>query len=550
MQTRRLVLGGIAVAIFALAFLYRFNALGGALGGFDNDHFLYYVRAKQVAHGERPLRDFADAGLQGAWPALTYELPALAQRWGGETLLSEAVLCVGLIAVSLALMCVLAGQWAGIPAAIAVTILTLFLGTKLYSYSKLLVFAVACALFFHYARRPDSKRVLLLAAWSAIAFLFRHDFLVYLVPAIAVLVTVMTWPNVRLAARQGLVYAGALALLLAGPLYSIHRFAGIGTYFAANLAMGQRETERTDIPWPAFSGTGDGLQGFLADEGNAVALVYYLVWAIPVLAIAASLRARDSGGWSARQTRALLLSLAVLALALDRFFLRGNLAARFADLGAPTAVLAAFLFTSRRLSGTTARAAAAATATVGLALVLVAANSLGSISRELDTTGLSDSVDKIERRFSAAAAELRELPAAAPTGANESRDVVAYLRACTRPEDRVLVIASMPEIAAMANRPFAAGQPTFTPGFYTSDLDQRRMLQWLSRQSVPVVVTETEDVYLEDLAPEFPLLDQFVRTFYEPVGELPGLRGEPMRILVARQRVGHRWEATSWPCFS
>ena len=70
----------LALGVFAFSFLYRFNAMGGALGGFDTDHFQFHLGAKAVSHGERTLRDFADAGLQGAWPALTYELPALAQR--------------------------------------------------------------------------------------------------------------------------------------------------------------------------------------------------------------------------------------------------------------------------------------------------------------------------------------------------------------------------------------------------------------------------------------------------------------------------------------
>jgi hypothetical protein len=87
----------LSALVFAVAFLYRFNALLGALGGFDGDHFIYFLGSTDVLRGERPLRDFVDAGLQGAWPALTYELPALAMRLGGESLRSEALLCVGAI---------------------------------------------------------------------------------------------------------------------------------------------------------------------------------------------------------------------------------------------------------------------------------------------------------------------------------------------------------------------------------------------------------------------------------------------------------------------
>jgi len=135
----------VPIAIFLLAFLYRFNALGGALGGFDGDHFIYYLGASAVAHGERPLRDFADAGVMGAWPALTYELPALAQRVIGETFFAEAVFTVGLLAFALALTARTATELSGRAPAVIATIATLFASTKLYGYSKVLVFEIGRA---------------------------------------------------------------------------------------------------------------------------------------------------------------------------------------------------------------------------------------------------------------------------------------------------------------------------------------------------------------------------------------------------------------------
>ena len=190
----------VAVGVFAFSFLYRFNALGGALGGFDGDHFIYYLGTREVIHGARTLRDFTDAGIQGAWPALTYELPALVQRLTGETLLSEAVYVVGAVALSMTILFVTASQLAGTVPALIVTIATLFTATKLYGSSKLLVFAVAAALFLRYAHHSTRWQVVLLALWSVVAFLFRHDFLVYLAPAVALLIVATTAPFWRRAA--------------------------------------------------------------------------------------------------------------------------------------------------------------------------------------------------------------------------------------------------------------------------------------------------------------------------------------------------------------
>jgi hypothetical protein len=76
---RRVVVFVVAILLFGWVFLYRFNTLGGAFGGFDNDHFLYFALAKQVQAGDQPLRDFQDA-MHGAWPSLTYEFSAAAQH--------------------------------------------------------------------------------------------------------------------------------------------------------------------------------------------------------------------------------------------------------------------------------------------------------------------------------------------------------------------------------------------------------------------------------------------------------------------------------------
>ena len=92
----------IAFVIAACSFLYRFNTLGGPLGGFDNDHFPQLVRSITMLDGERPLRDFTDAELRALWPAPTYSTSALAQRVFGRSLRSEAMLTVGMLSIGAA----------------------------------------------------------------------------------------------------------------------------------------------------------------------------------------------------------------------------------------------------------------------------------------------------------------------------------------------------------------------------------------------------------------------------------------------------------------
>ena len=143
----------------------------GSLSGFDGDHFIYFLGATSVARGERPLRDFVDAGFQGAWPALTCELSALAQWLGGETLLSEAVLCVGAIALSATSLVPggrvrgwRLGQRRGDPRS---RWRPVTLSTAITRFSCLRSPSRCCCT----PRAPSTRNLCLMAVWSAVAFL-------------------------------------------------------------------------------------------------------------------------------------------------------------------------------------------------------------------------------------------------------------------------------------------------------------------------------------------------------------------------------------------
>jgi hypothetical protein len=540
----------VPCVIFVLAFLYRFNALGGALGGFDGDHFIYYLGARAVAHGERPLRDFADAGVMGAWPALTYELPAIAQRVIGETLLAEAIFTVSLLACALAVAAATAGGLAGRVSGFVVVTATLFASTKLYGYSKVLVFAVAAALFVHYVRQPTRARAAQLGAWSAVAFLFRHDYLAYLVIPVVILILSGTrgW---RDACDRLAVYAATVAVLLAGPIYSIHHYVGIGSYLATARALVAQEANRTTFRWPQFGPGPGGLASFLSEEGNAIAFLYDLSVAIPIVALLALIGSPRAKGLDSRQTRAVIASLAVLALVLDRFFLRNNLGARFGDLGAPVAILAAWLVWRFNSGSHVRRAVAWAMAAIVAVPTMQALATTGSVWRELDTTGLSDSAKKVGRRFATVTSDLGAMPPSGHGPPDAEPNAAEYLRMCTAPTDRVLVVADAPEILAFAGRSFAGGHPTFRPGFYTLASDQRETLERLSHESVPVVLLDQEQSYASHFIPQFRLIHEHVMAAYERAGELPAPAGPPVQVFTERGRMpsGH-YRTTALPCFS
>lgn len=533
--------------VFIVAFLYRFNALGGALGGFDGDHFIYYLGGNAVAHGERPLRDFSDAGLMGAWPALTYELSGLAQRVIGETLLSEAVLVVGGLAAALSVLFWTAADVAGPVSAVVVTIITLFTSTKLYGYSKVLVFAVAAALFLRYVRQPSRARAVQLAIWSAVAFLFRHDFLVYLAPCVAVLIALASSPW-RERVDRLIVYGATLALLLAAPVYSIQHYTGLGSYLETNRALVADESNRTTFRWPHFSSRGH--EPFFSKEDNAIAWLYYISLIVPLLGLAMLIGSPRMRGLDARQTRALVVSLAVLALILDRFFLRNNLGARFGDLGAPVAILAAWLPARFRDAASVVRWPVRSVAAVVVIATVLALSTTGSVAHELDTTGFSDGIKKLVGRVGVVRTELGAIPQPPDGPLGAEANAAEYVRVCTRPEDRVLVVADAPEILAFAGRLFAGGQPTFRTGFYRLERDQRLTLDRWRQQSVPLVLTDQERTYTPNFAAQFYLIDEYLKAHYDLAGELPALAGDPVRVFAVRSRTPiSQYRTTGLPCF-
>ncbi|MBM3817908.1 MAG: hypothetical protein FJW14_02650 [Acidimicrobiia bacterium] len=233
----------IAFLIGAAAFVYRFNTLGGPLAGFDNEHFFLLVRAEAMLDGELPLRDYADTELRSLWPPLSYATSAIAMQAGGRSLLSEAVMTVGLLAVGAALVFWAAATFAqAIWPAVLTTVVAVALGPTLYNYPKITPYAFAVVAMLAYARRPDAWRLLFLAAVVAVATLYRHDHGVYLGVSVAVLILLV---NGRRAARPLLACA---ALVLAGLTPGIvfaQQHGGFLSYLRECLTLSRREVSRT-----------------------------------------------------------------------------------------------------------------------------------------------------------------------------------------------------------------------------------------------------------------------------------------------------------------
>jgi hypothetical protein len=548
---RRLVLAaGLAGAVALVAFVFRFNTLGGALGGFDNDHFIYLIRTDVLLAGEQPLRDFADAELRGAWPALTYAVSAWAQQIGGRTLLPEAVLSVGALALASAIVFVLglrlSRRWSVAILAAAVTIV---MSPKLYNYPKVLMLALGIWALVAAIASPSALRLGALALVTVAAALFRHDLALYIVaPTVAALVArdAGEWRNTT---RTVATYV-ALTLVLALPsMVWVQVYEGIPSYVAGSLASVAVERARTQLFLPDL----DLAAPFSGD--SLLLVTYYAFWAVPAAAavvwaarVAGSPRVRFSA--SERAAGAGLVVMAVLA---SMSFLRANLAERFGDAAVPVVLLAAWTAgTAAVWSSPAARAAVALVPALLLVQMFAAAWEFSDVRRELDTSGLSDSWGKITRRYAAVRDELRGLPPAAWQQRAEQSGIVgaaAYVGQCTSPDDRILVTGATHEIPVLARRRFAAGQAMFKLSLYTSERDQQRALTRLEQQSVPLVLVdarESEGGVLSD----YPLVARHLAARYREAGTIDVDEEPRLRLFVDARREPARLDPRfGLPCF-
>jgi hypothetical protein len=142
---------------------------------FHNDHFEHLSMARQMQFGELPVRDFFDPGRP-----LTLYLSALGQTALGGHLLSEAILTVGALAIGTALTFWLASAAARLAIiGLLSAVLLIAIAPRLYSYPKVIVFAVGLWVLWRYVDSPTRVRLIAVATATAFAFLMRHDFGVY-----------------------------------------------------------------------------------------------------------------------------------------------------------------------------------------------------------------------------------------------------------------------------------------------------------------------------------------------------------------------------------
>ncbi len=566
---RAVAAAAVAAAVFGLTWLFRFNDPNGSFAGLTDDHFFYVVRGWQILYGDFPVRDFVDNGAP-----LHYYGAAAVQLLFGRGTLSELAFGATMIAAGTALTGWLAARASGsILLGTAGAVILIWLSPRFYNYPKIVVYAAAIPLLWRYLDRPGRWPRFWLALTTTVAFLLRHDHGVFVACAVVTMLGLQSGVSWKERVRSGALY-GLLTLALLTPYLTLTELnGGVARHFSDAWEWSSRERERTEIVWPGLFDYPDGV----SDEAktaparmaavwvvrdNATAWWYYLELAQPLLALVIIAFSVDGFRPDWPRARAKLAVVAVLAAALDAGFLRSPLAARLADPAVPHVVLIAWLMTAvpvmfSRLSSwrpALRRWHVGLAVPLGVVSLLLACVVVATMSRDLldrfDNAGLTEGLGRAFRGAAATARNVRaEWDLANWADRADRPDLITlamYLQACTQPDARVFVQPYIPQVLALARRPFAGGHADLRAGFFESQEQQRLTISRLERQYVPVALLGES---LEGFTQSFPLVGAYLQNRFSVAGAHTfDDRFEITLLLDKGEQPTRRFADLDWPC--
>jgi hypothetical protein len=514
--------------------------------GFPNDHYFHVALARQMLFGDRPVRDFVDAGAP-----MTYVISAVARWWFGDVSIGELLIVALGVAIGAAAT-VVAGSWMARSIAVGsgVALLEVLASPRSYSYPKLLLYGIAGCIVVALAAQPSRARVLAAAALTAAAFLMRHDHGLYIGVACAAAIVASAFDFATAVRRLAWLTAG-VAVLLAPWAAWVQYYQGLIPYFQTGIAVSRREADISMLrDWPQLQPSA-GL-----NAANSEAWLYYLFYAMPFACLGLAVWRRVTSREQWRGESAAVGALSMLALAVDIGFLRNPLATRLPDAAVPACLLAAWLLGVAFRSQAAALSVKIAVRVIAVAVLVVTTLSVwmvGDVHDKLDEAGAFDDWDHVREHarvlWRVAQRQERDVRKYPSRVSAALVPFYLYLQRCTAPTDRILVSGSYPDVFVLARRGFAAGHIAFRFGYYGSDADQALMLSRMAHESVPFVLLVLDEQ--PSFEGGFPKVMSHITSAYDVMADLPveGMQG--VRVMVERDR--HRTSldpSTGWPCFS
>ena len=527
------------VLVFALTAAFRFLALVR----FTNDQYISLAGAQQMLFGEWPTRDFLDPGMP-----LAYVLSAGAQLVFGRPLFAEAILTSIGFGLAAALTVLAAQRLSGslLIGLIAATI-EVAIFPRGYSYPKMFLYAAAPLVIWWYVKRPALWRMAALAAFVEMAFLFRHDHGLF-IGAGAVVAVALAGGGLRSTQVMMRQFGTFTAVMLAATLpYLIYLGVngGVVRYFSQGVRFSAAEAAENGLVIPPFGGAEGTAQ-------NAQAFLFFLFYALPVIAAVVLLvRWRRSGD---DILVASIAPLVVIALLVDRGFLRDELSTRLADAIVPAVLLSSWLVAQTRVASSgMSRALLQAAAVAVFVVSAFTVPVVGNTVEQLDRASVFGGLTRMPERFAERTAALhdrfdeRQMPAGA---ARILIPFYHYLDRCTTRDQRLLVPGFIPEVPVHAERRFAAGRSTILPGYIDAPGEDRELVERVKQQDVPFMIVSSrskEAVWLT-----YPQLARYIDATFAPLVRYDyGENGSVALDVRVNRTMAVRGvdRDTGWPCF-
>ena len=544
----------LAAAVFFAALIGFFSYFGTS-----DDHFDRLARARQIAvYGDVPFRDFFDPGY-----FLTLYSSALLQRLLGDNLLGEVLLDCVAMAVGTMVVFLLASRaskstWWGLAAGA----LVLFTEPRHYDYDKVLFYPLGLWACWHYIDRPGVRRLLIFATVAVVAGLFRYDTSVYLTCAALITLVVVHARDWRVGVRRIAILAIAMLVIAAPALAFIEATAGLDDAFTQVRTYAAREGERTKLFRPAefnidwslplvdvdrSAGNRDiwetvtWFPGFSREE-NASAWLYWLAVVMPIAAaLIVPLRRVNRE----RATMARVVSYAALGELTALLILRDPVKARIGGV-MPLVVVGGGLMVAE-ISAAMRLDRPHTMLLVARRGVLIAAGIVPLVLTCVCLWTLAWWPPLDNLRMLNRLSRFAELPVnldLMPKGAREP--LASYIHACTKPTDRFFVPWFAADLYFFSGRGFAAGLPVVFANHWTEMPYQRRSLQLFETQSVPIILTEDDQ-----LGQALPFLWDYIVGHYDMVRKTAIGPSPEVEIWVRRGLpVTRTYGPLGLPCFA
>jgi hypothetical protein len=506
---------------------------------FLNDHFDRISRARQILmYGDRPFADFRDPGY-----FLTLYVSAAGQALTGGGLLGEALIASAAIATAGALTFWLAESASGsLLIGLIAAFLTWIVSPRYYDYDKVLFYMLGLTFCWRYVDSPAPGRLAAAGFVTGLAVLFRYDNGLYLLVACLAAITVRR-RQIRSELLSDLaLYLAVIAVTLAPALIFIQSTAGLSESYRQIATYAAREGQRSEL----FTLPRLGL--------DRTSVTYVVIVATAPAALLLLVVRSRTPHHVLQFPEAKILAAALLCICVSIFILRDPIGARLGAAAPPALVLAACIagLSGPREHGDRPTRKRALSSGL-IATVLVAACASALVVFQQQGRRLLRAPSALARRVSAVTTEL----AASPPGRTYFPDdgalagIATYLRTCTPADARVLVTWFAPEVFFFSQRGFAGGMAVFLGEHWSSEADQRRTIEQVELQPVPLVIVQAASE--NGFRSTFPRVAAYVDAQYRLAGMTsfgdPRVGADGYRVLIKRA-LGDVPNEPSWalPC--